>query len=472
MTEKEKKPGPYFVFIILFILFGANINVLDVLPDCIAFGLLAHRFSHASYVCPHFREARSALIKLCIVDLCKIPVGLLMLAIRNANLSERDVFVLGALIFSVTEAVLCIYAVNNLFSALSYLGVRTDNAALLRPFRFFGKNCTPDFVRGATVAFFLIKYIGSCVPDFYLLTKISGTIATSSIDKYLSLLIVFLLLITVIGILWMVMCMRYYRAILSCGTVCDTVAEMEANCDRSALGEESLDHTLRALSVLGFGAVTWLPVMSEHRILLLPATVFALLFYVGLSTLSSQKKMPRYIKALAGVWGLIGLGSYVCSVWFVDRYGFSALLQSAEARDAYRLPLYASIAENFALCVFLILLCVALCRFIRSETGADPTLPSYGKTERSFHRALEVRAIVFALYGTVCGVCRALSYYFDGRVKTIETDEYLTGSSAVLSGSVEWFHTLLFLLTVGFVLYSLWFFSTLRDEVRLKHEWD
>ena len=60
-TEKKQKSRVYTsVTVALVFLFNPNISVIDILPDFVAYFLLARAFLYASDCAPYFEEARIA----------------------------------------------------------------------------------------------------------------------------------------------------------------------------------------------------------------------------------------------------------------------------------------------------------------------------------------------------------------------------------------------------------------------------
>ena len=130
-TLKDSKGFNRLLVFSFVMLFNANINILDILPDFIAWFILAKLFERAADSAAYFEEARSAFLKLGWVSLMKIPALVIVLLIKGKNTLDNDVFALASFTFGVVEAILSVIAVRYIFEALFHLGERTDFKATL-----------------------------------------------------------------------------------------------------------------------------------------------------------------------------------------------------------------------------------------------------------------------------------------------------------------------------------------------------
>ena len=73
------------VIFALFLLFIPAIKIIDVFPDFIAYFILAGVMSYGVDKLPYFEEARSAFIKLGIINLFRIPAVILTTSLRASN---------------------------------------------------------------------------------------------------------------------------------------------------------------------------------------------------------------------------------------------------------------------------------------------------------------------------------------------------------------------------------------------------
>ena len=117
------------VILSLVLLFNPSINILDLLPDFIAYALLVFIIGDLAESIPYLAECKDALTKLAIITLIRIPAFLIMYSNMRYG---SDIVPLFTLSFNVLEYVFIYGAVKNLFRAFSYLGERTDCVQKMR----------------------------------------------------------------------------------------------------------------------------------------------------------------------------------------------------------------------------------------------------------------------------------------------------------------------------------------------------
>jgi len=135
MKKRKNKIIYGLIVFCLILLFNPNINVIDPLPDFIAWFLLARIFESAADSAPHFEEARANFIRLGWINLLKIPAFLLIMFVKSKDTLDNNIYALVSLSFAVFELILTTQAVKYLFTALFYLGERTEASSLIKPFK-------------------------------------------------------------------------------------------------------------------------------------------------------------------------------------------------------------------------------------------------------------------------------------------------------------------------------------------------
>ena len=164
---KAKRVYPLVILALIF-LFNPNVNLIDVLPDCIAYILLILVIGAYAETVPYLAECKGAGIKLALVTLIKIPA----FSVMSSNMaSGKDIVPLFTLVFAVLEMILLYSMLDNGFKALEYIGERTDCASVITPFALKnGKAFTPEALKILTLIFFMAKGILSVIPELFLLT--------------------------------------------------------------------------------------------------------------------------------------------------------------------------------------------------------------------------------------------------------------------------------------------------------------
>ncbi len=214
----------------LVLLFNSNINLIDILPDFIAYFILAKLFERAADSAAYFEEARSGFVKLAWLNFAKIPAFILILLIRGGNAADNDVFALFSISFGVIEAILSIGAAKNIFAALFHLGDRTDAAATILPIESpicKKRALSPQAIKEYTYFFIICKSIIYWLPDMFLLTRITETGHIVTISTYYPyVLIIAQLLGTFVGAIWLMRIKKYAKAIYEEGEFTNALSKL------------------------------------------------------------------------------------------------------------------------------------------------------------------------------------------------------------------------------------------------------
>ena len=120
MKNKTNRAYGLLIFSLV-LLFNPTSNLVDILPDFVAWFILARLVERAADSAAYFEEARRSFVRLGWFNIAKIPAFLLAFVIKSQNAMDNDVMVLASFTFAVCELVLIIPAINNIFAALFHL---------------------------------------------------------------------------------------------------------------------------------------------------------------------------------------------------------------------------------------------------------------------------------------------------------------------------------------------------------------
>ena len=211
--EKIQKRRVYTnVIVALVFLFNPNVSVIDILPDFVAYFLLARSFLFASDCAPYFEEARVAFKRLGWLSFCKVFGLALIFIVKRGNSLDNDIIPLVTLVFAVCEALLTFSAIKNLFAALFYIGNRTDAEATISLFYFMGRKIRPESVRDISYFFFALKCIVYFAPTPFLLTSLQQP-GSDIFTWFILILIISQIVCIIAGILWLCIVRKYALAI-------------------------------------------------------------------------------------------------------------------------------------------------------------------------------------------------------------------------------------------------------------------
>ena len=101
-----------------------NVNLFDLLPDAVGYGLLLLAIYRVTDIFPHFDTAYQGFRKLFIINLVKIPAIFAMLYVTGIDMEERGLITVFAIGFATVEWIFAIPAFRALFEGFTYMGER------------------------------------------------------------------------------------------------------------------------------------------------------------------------------------------------------------------------------------------------------------------------------------------------------------------------------------------------------------
>ena len=163
----------------LILLCNPNFGLVDVLPDFIAYFILAKLLAVGIDRAPYFAEARRALVRLGWLSVGRIGGLLLVGYSRMQNAFGNDTSVVLITVFAAAELMLGISAITAVFNALFGLGERTDmNSTIVKTGRI-----DPSALPIISCVFFGVKAVMNVVPNFFLLTRVDENGVISTVAK-------------------------------------------------------------------------------------------------------------------------------------------------------------------------------------------------------------------------------------------------------------------------------------------------
>ncbi len=459
----------------LLFLINPYIRVIDILPDFIAFFIIAKMLEAPSDSAPYFEEARAASVKLAWLSLLKIPAFILIVMIRSANTLDNDVFALSALMFATVEIILSVPLINNLFSALFYLGERSGSSALISPFAVSSKrNLRPEDLRSYTLFFVVIKSVLSVVPELFLLTGMSedGTIVPAPLSKFYPITFIFsLTVVTVLGIIWYIRTKKYIGAINAEGNFGDSISALASSSTDKKFETKVLLRKINfALSLFGIASVFTFPlaISNTKNVNVFAGYIFALISFIAIYKLKavSGKKLA-VLSACCGIYSLLALFSLIFSARFQLNYGYREIANNPAAKAAYLPVMIFAVAEFIALCVYILFAVSALYTFIRSHTGfirnSDARL-----IESTVHRDAKKKCTVYTVLAIILGALKCTNVFLNSSVSLINST--VGNQIVVISVSaIPWFGTLIAFFALVFIGYSLYFTRYIKEECDMKY---
>ena len=485
ITNKRKKVSYGLIIFSVILLFNTNIGIFDILPDTVAYIILARQLKRAAERAPFFAEACDAFKKLTVVTLLKYPASLLS-ALSGTDSGRGDMAALFAITFSAFEIVYAIKAIKYLFDGLYRLGERTDATALISAFKVGGDAyMAVDTLRFFTYATAVVKCVFQAIPDMFRLTRVADdgfTLITVSRGYPISV-IATQFFGAIIGIFWLVIIIKYIKSIKKQGQFDDALEMIISDEDRLRLErKEKFDSLIAIFSMLAFSVFFTVEVrfFDSDAINLIPHAIFGIMLVsVAQKTwraLGSRLGAP--LLTVSSLYTVLSVVTYVFEVKFIYYEGYDSLTETTDVPMSYLTVEILSAVEAVLLASFFVCLTVAFFEIIRKHTGTALGSPEYSHSDKKYHAALSRFSILYAIIGVLFSAFRCLTVFsYSAYTSQIIDRNEITEGAGVASDLIyvpvlEWANPVCSALCVALIGFTLYFTSTLRDEVKMKYSKD
>ncbi len=477
MENTNRKNFYPLIIFSLALLFNSNINLVDILPDFIAYFILAKLFERAADSAAYFEEARVAFARLGWLNFAKIPALILIVLIRGGNAADNDVFALFSFSFAVIEALLAINAAKNIFAALFHLGERTPLSSAITPFAApvcKKRSLTPQAMKEYTYFFIICKSIIYWLPDMFLLTKVTDSGHIVTISKYYPyVLILAQILGTIVGVIWLVRIIKYVKVIHLEGEFENSLSLL-ANEDTSIRFQtktkiRSINSILTFMIVTSFFSLE-LIFDDFDRINILPHFLFGILMICVFHMLGKHSYTDKRILISGAAYSLLAALAYSASVYFYTTFDYKDLMDIAAAKNAYTFIIVFSVLEFMALLTFLLFCSKIYKSFILKNTGLDTESEKYNTRDAELHKTLIKHSYIHCALAALVGLTQLLNVIFKRFVRLVFTDITDVTMPTVYTSLVPWFNLVVTAASVAYILYTFYLVSTLKEEVSMRYQ--
>lgn len=466
-----RRLGGFWLVISLFLLINQSIGIVDLLPDYIPYLIIAKALSYASYKAPNFSEARSAFLKLALVNALKFPALVLTVISTTGN----DLTAVMSLSFAVIEFVLLFSAIKNLFDALFRLGERTEAESLIRPLGFLGFRIPVEFLRGLTVVYAAARCLFEFLPDLFTLTGTAGdgfTVVTMRAGYPISI-IATQLIGTLLGLVWIFFILKYLLRIRKEGKFRVALDNIEKTYSPVSFKTKRFVAKLKlGLTFLLLAALlsVELKFTNTLEINILPHVIQALFFAVAVRMLSEAigKKKKTLLTLLSVTYVATSMLSYVAEIYFMYEFGYRELLKDAKnaaAELSYTLYEVSGVLECAILIALIVVLSLAIKKIILDHTAIPPSHERYSRADADYHKAFIRRSKILAISGIIMALARTVNIFTQGRIESFFT----TQPVLTLMPSIPWFGLFVFITAAVYGGMALYFTSILKEDIEMKY---
>lgn len=447
-------------------LFTPNINIIDLIPDFIAYLILYNSLSKVSDLIPHFDDARDRFHKLFWITLSKIPAAFIMLSISSQNTAERPIIAVFSLSYAILELIYIYPAFSALFDGFDYLEERfgADDKGKKR-------HVAP---RKFTAIFFSVKMICCTVPEFSL-TSVSDILGDvtyrPNIAKFYPYFAVLGGIIALVfGIIWLTKFIRF------CRHVCAS-RHIEFSLSSSYIEKRARLNQIHCyrlvclcMSLLMIATVFGLDLFLDDKNYL--PDIFSALLFVAAS-LVMRKFTPR--AKLPVIFGLIYALSNVFTTLsqksFISSYEYSDIFNMIAADKAYDIVITASLIECALSIVVFFTVAHCISALVKDNTGSTSTSENALKYNAELHKKFSVQAYIMASLGTLASLSTVLYNYLLCYTEKVEMiPEYSTDAMTMSKYGEFWI--VVALLDIVWIIYTYRTSSAIKESAEQKFEID
>lgn len=472
--ENNRPRGDGLILFALLLLINPSVQVVDIFPDFIAYIIILRRLSYAVDRAPYFAEARSAVSKLLLISILKLPAYFVIVFARSGNVGDTDIYALFAFSFAAVEAIFSVIAIYYLFEGAFYLGQRTEAISLIKPFTINKRGTrtrSPESLRALAYFFAVYKCAAYGLPELLLLTK---TVTEEQLKNYFNITSLYpytiLFAIVSVIIIGVLLLRRAYAYIKQAENATSLTAALDSLVSGEARIRLENKARVKEISLL-LGIITLSSLfMLEIRLDNFSLANISPHFFMGIILLFAAHKMKSLVgkcKALtATLWVFIAVSAveWVMEANFLSEYSFSLLASSGLVKREFMPILAVSLLEVAVFAVVMILLGFKLIKLQRSHAlRASESLPRSKKLYTVGFSALAILVSVMRYVNLL------LRYFAKNTTVSFENSDGMISTGVVTEPLLPWFNVVVIAATLFLAFYSYYFFASVKEEVEIRY---
>jgi hypothetical protein len=106
---------------------------------------------------------------------------------------------------------------------------------------------------------------------------------------------------------------------------------------------------------------------------------------------------------------------------------------------------------------------VFMVRFVKKSLGITVSDPRYSLQDRDYHRSFIIKTLILSALGFAAGITKFINVMLHFDVKFITSVD-----TPIVSSGIPWFGVVVSAAAIGYILYTLYYFSTVKDELNGK----
>lgn len=466
-----------------------NLNIVDVLPDCIGCLLIIIAITKLGDLCADIGEAKHAFITLFWITLSKLPALIVLMWITGSTVGEETMQLVFAFCYAVAETVFALRAFSLLFDGLAYLGTRQQGGEFLytlpqpmpRQPRGDGKSRRVrvrrfDSLMRVTAVFLIAKAALYTLPEFTYLSSHDtlGYITPDglALSNFRPLLIVVSMLLgLIIGIVWVCKICRYVGHIAKQTDFWNGLYVQYQTNVLPRVGIFVMRRT-HAFCVLVSAAAIFSVDFYVDEINRLPDLISAILFFIAACVIAKDVGGALWLKITSVLYFVASAATFVTMIGFTSEYPYSAVHKIERAQTLYFRYATANAISQMAFIAVMFSLAAVLMRIVRAHTGIN-TVTGVSNSSRPLVQVYGGRTVRLRIFSVAAAVMSVLYFYFVVDVKTIQlrANAYTEGGYLYFPEfEIVWMVD--FAIAMIYAIFTCNLVSDLLSEVRYKYKYE
>ena len=428
VTKLKYSIRPHGALLILcaVVLFFPKLNVIDVLPDAIAYLILLYVIAPYAVIDSHIAEAQKYMEQMLMISAAEcVSVPFIYLYLSKSPQEQPMLVLLCCFVFAFFRIKTIIPLTRALGDGLMYLDTRNDGTMFCQAHtrRYLRKTkdgkvrvrkysySVTDRMMRAIRTFIVASSILNTLPELAALSYVPGDDTVFPMYDYIALFRGFSMIIALpFGVVFLCRVIRYTRDITgdrSYYTRLHVLYEQEVKMHPERQTQKYLRRTFVLITLFAVFTMDF----SVDRINVLPDFVAAIFLVAAFWMLRRYiSRVSRYIAVAAG-YAVASIAHFIASTSFWSRYNPESISRSERIRAAYIPVQVLSVLEAILLLGAMLVLMRALYEVIERYTGYEiEGTANYSREEklREEHAALQRALIPVAALGVMTVCCGPL----------------------------------------------------------------
>lgn len=465
-----------------------NINVIDILPDCIGCLLIVIALTKLGDLCADIGDAKQAFLTLFWITASKLPALILLVWITSTNVGEETMRLVFAFCYAVAETVFGLRAFSLLFDGFAYLGTRQAGGEFLYTLpqkqpnvRKNGKTRRVRVRRFETLSrvtaiFLIVKAALYTLPEAANLSSYDtlGYITPEgmALSGFYSLFVLLSLLVgTIVGIVWLYTVCRYVRHIAKQKAFWQGLYTQYKDTVLTRNGIFVMRH-MHIFTILASVAAIFSVDFYFDEVNCLPDFISAILFFTAACVIAKDAGGARSLKITSVLYFVASMATFVTMIGFTNSYPYSAVHKIENAQTLYARYAISNAVAQIAFVAVMFSLAALLMRIVRAHTGIN-TVTGVSNSSRPLVQVYRGRTVRLRIFSTAAAVMSVLYFYFVVDIKTIQlrANAYTDGGYLYFPKfEIAWMVD--FAIAMLYAIFTCNLLSDLLSEVRYKYKYE